>query len=534
MDANTDTDTNVDIDMRSLSSYLSHIRRLVVRPSTLSESTNNVGSSGEKVTLVMGNPSADLDSFVSALVLSYFYNLHSPTPHSPNSSHPRGALAAAKTRYVPILDLPAVRSHELWRLRPEFGVAIRCALGEAARDIETERERAAEDEQSKHLSQLEDLVTVADIKSDSESSLYHLFSDSSNTPASSQTTSTSAAPQPLFLVDHNAPSIPGMSDETIRTRFTVVGCVDHHVDEGYVGQDVSPRIITTGIGSCASLVVKHLRDQGMWSTPLADSGADLTRDVAGPTTLEEISRLALAPILIDTTNLKGKGDKCSDTDREAVAFLESVLSRTPIKTIKDERAGTKEELAQRAGGGFSWDRDAFYHAIATAKANSLNLLTMQETFDRDYKVWREPVNNNKFGTSSSSAPAAKEINIGMSSLVKPLSWLVKHAGGVDKFVDEIETFAKADPRDLGVFAMLTRAAEGKEVVVLALDEGLKGLISQFEDIAGELQLREWDEDQELKRVLGERVKGDWKVWWMGDTSKSRKQVGPLLREAVRG
>ncbi|EXJ94007.1 hypothetical protein A1O1_02400 [Capronia coronata CBS 617.96] len=559
--------------MPSLSSYLANVRRLVFQPRSSAPSSNGgIDQSGGRSTLVMGNPSADLDSFVSAVLLSYFYNL--PSRHS-NSSHPQastdggaGGIGTLKTKYVPVLNLPAVKADELWRLRPEFGVALRWAVGE----IPTGTGPGA-DEQSKDaekVKQLEDMITVADIKSDSNSVFHSVFADSAHKAAGSQTSiqagstgSTDAAssqsqtqtqPQSLLLVDHNAPSIPGMSDETIRSRLKVIGCIDHHVDEGYVEQDASPRIITTGIGSCTSLVVKHLRDQGMWPTPSVNNTNSSDHDVPSTATttlttqdastnvasIQELSKLALAPILIDTTNLTGKGDKCSDTDREAVAFLEAFLSppstqHSQTKDVKTNAHADTREAPPPSDktGQTSWDRTAFYNAISTAKANSLNLLTMQETFDRDYKVWQERTRTQP--TSSSSG--AKDINVGISSLVKPLSWLIKHAGGVDKFLDEVETFATAEDRKLGVFAMLTRAGHGKEMAVFVLDEDLteSGLIGHFEDRAGELQLREWDEDRELMEALNQRLTGKrgWKVWWIGDTSKSRKQVGPLLREAVK-
>ncbi|EXJ92102.1 hypothetical protein A1O3_00652 [Capronia epimyces CBS 606.96] len=580
MDSGIDSDADADADMPSLSTYLSHVRRLVFRPKRASSTggTNASGSGNEQLILVMGNPSADLDSFVSAVVLSYFYNFHSNSriAHSTGSSSaPPGNEHGTKTteRYVPVLNLPSVKAHELWRLRPEFGVAMRCALGESASEVRNESERDA-CTQGKgavidKVTQLEDLITIADVKSDPESIFHSLFSDSDKArelraseqrpveDSSNITPTTTGDPLPLFLVDHNAPSIPGLSDESIHSRFTVVGCIDHHADEGYVAQDASPRIITTGIGSCTSLVVKHLIDRGMWPRPCMKGGHDRDSSSGGsgnPSTtmhgagssIQEISRLALAPILIDTSNLKGKGDKCSDIDREAVAFLESGLTPARRNSTTNAKAESSSDSgvhppASSDNAYTAWDRDAFYHAIANTKANSLNLLTMQETFDRDYKVWREPVesiSSPESSTASTSEPEQVGVNIGMSSLVKPLSWLVKHAGGVDKFVQEVQAFATAQDRNLGVFGMLTRAGQGKEVVVLVLDESLNRLrlIPQFQETAGELKLNDWNEDAALMDAFDKSLScrnGRCKIWWMGDTSKSRKQVGPLLREAVR-
>ncbi|EXJ60545.1 hypothetical protein A1O7_04698 [Cladophialophora yegresii CBS 114405] len=480
-----------DDSMPLLRTYLSRIRSRVLSKDASSASAVNGMS---KSVLVMGNPSADLDSFISAVTTSYFYNLQS------NSKHANGRT------YIPILNLPSVKSVELLRLRPEFGVALRLALGESADAVN----QAEAGEQGK-TSVLEDLITIADLKSNANSSLRRLFTESSDAGSSSQSTKDPSEKQHLFLVDHNAPSIPGLSDELISSRFTVTSCIDHHVDEGYVPQDAAPRIITTGIGSCTSLVIKHLRDEGLWPRGLPETPSSETQ------ALQEMSKLALAPILIDTANLKATGDKCSDTDREAVTFLESESAITGPQVEGVQAASTHSG---------KWHRDAFHSAIATAKSNSLDLLSMQEIFDRDYKVWTERTSSNK------------EVNIGISSLVRPLSWLAKHAGGVDELLAEIETFATHPDRKLGVFGVLTRTGEGhKEVVVLAFDEAVSGLPERFEHQgqSAELRLQPWEGDESLKEALGQKFEhGQYQFWYMGDTSKSRKQVGPLLREAVRG
>ncbi|OCT52593.1 hypothetical protein CLCR_09709 [Cladophialophora carrionii] len=485
-----------DNSMPLLRTYLSRIRSRVLSADT---SSAGVVHGKSKSVLVMGNPSADLDSFISAVTTSYFYNLKS------NSKHAQGRT------YIPILNLPSVKAAELWRLRPEFGVAIRLALGESADSID----QGKAGEQGK-TSVLEDLITIADVKSNPNSLFHRLFRESSDTESESESAK-DVEKQDLFLVDHNAPAIPGLADKLISSRFTVTGCIDHHVDEDQVPQNATPRIVTTGIGSCASLVVKHLRDEALWPSEPPSSQI--------PAGLQEISRLALAPILIDTANLKATGDKCSDTDREAVKFLESVITRAPAQGMQAASTHTNVHTPTHTlTPTQEWHRDAFHSAIATAKSNSLDLLSMQEIFDRDYKVWTEP-------TSS-----GRDLNIGISSLVRPLSWLAKHAGGVDEFLAEIEAFAGHPERELGVFCMLTRTGDGrKEVVVLAFDEAVKGLVERFErqSQSGELQLQSWEGDNTLKEALGQKFghKGEYRIWFMGDTSKSRKQVGPLLREA---
>ncbi|OAP61702.1 hypothetical protein AYL99_03905 [Fonsecaea erecta] len=543
---------NGDREMRSITSYFSRLRSLALNDSVSSKSASSLNGISQKPVLVMGNPSADLDSFISAVVTSFCYNLAGN-----EAAHTR------KTTYIPILNLPSVGSSELWRLRPEFGVAVRLALGESPDTVGKEgREQGKTDA-------LRELITIADIKADEGSSLYKLFTADSN-DSEPQHPDPTTGKQPLFLVDHNSPSIPGLSDEAISARFTVTGCIDHHVDENYVGPDADPRIVTTGIGSCTSLVVTHLRERGMWPTTSSTRQTQEQQTPSpppppspphvDPEVLQQISKLALAPILIDTWNLRATGDKCSDTDREVVRFLESVIAATAVHT---------EAPSQPPAAAAKWDgRDAFFSCIATAKADSLDLLTMQEVFGRDYKVWTE---------RPSGSGESKEINIGISSLVKPLSWLVSHAGresegparsgnAVDAFLSEVTAFATDPARQLGVFCLLTRTGDGrKEVAVLVLDEDVKAAVDAFEARSrDELRLSDWtaatedgtstrnsnsgdggDKEKEageeeaqvkglteaLTKTFGD--KGQWKIWWMGDTSKSRKQVGPLLREAVR-
>jgi len=490
------------LNMPPLSRYLSQLRGAVFPHTQRAPSINN-----KDITLVMGNPSADLDSFISAVVLSYFYNHGRRT----------GKNLSKSTTYVPILNLPAVRSSDLWRQRPEFAVALKAALGESiAEDPPKEMPGDVQGEGVEKVGVLERVITIANVLDDDSSLLHGSFTASPAVPQSSPPTYTK---EDLILVDHNSPSIPGLNIETIKSRFNIVGCIDHHVDEGFVPNDADPRIVKTGIGSCTSLVVSHLREQGLWPEHSADPG---TSDG-----LIQITKLALAPILIDTSNLKAKGDKCSDTDREAVRFLEAVIESNATEGSNSAGSLDVNSSQQRV----QWDRRTAYKGISAAKTNSLALLSMQEAFDRDYKAFAEPITTN----------INISINVGISSLVKPLSWLVGHAGGVSAFVSEIETFTRNPARDLGVYGMLTRAGDGrKEAVLLATDARVHGVVDGFEKSGQEeLQLATWEgegdvtQQQELLKELAQKF-GAVGIWYIGDTSKSRKQVAPLLRGVVRG
>lgn len=214
----------------------------------------------------MGNPSADLDSFISAVVVSWFLNdanNHSATTaeNSTTKSENESTNTRKGTTYVPLLNLTEVQSSELWRLRPEYGTALRLAVG-------GKYSQPDQQGQEQERSLLDQLMTLADVRAESGYALYSAFT--SPDASTSSVERTSDKKQQLFLVDHNAPVIAGLTSDEIKSRFEVVGCIDHHVDEKYVPPDAEPRIIKMGIGSCTSLVVEYLRKTGRF--PESNSG----------------------------------------------------------------------------------------------------------------------------------------------------------------------------------------------------------------------------------------------------------------------
>ena len=456
-----------------LRAYLQAVRHVVFDPPNTATT---------RTILVMGNTSADLDSFISAITFSYFRN-HEATA-------PRNAI------YIPILNMPKTPSTDLWRLRPEFGVALRMANSRSGVVSQSS------DSQVTERALLNEVITIKDLL-DSDSTcpdLLQIFrsdlSESSDEKAE------------IMLVDHNAPSItiPRIPTSSILGRLEVVGCIDHHIDEHFVPETASPRIITTGIGSCTTLVVSDLRKSGIWpksKLPPAELSA-----------IAQMSHLALAPILIDTNNLKATGEKCSDLDRAIAATLEIEMgASTAMLGIKS-----------------SWNRDSFYEPIVDAKKASLDLLSAQEMFERDYKSWVEG-----------------DVEIGISSLVRPVSWLVEHfEGGAEELAAEVTKFANDmqeqqtnDGVKFEVYLMLTpgQKAKGKEIVVVCLSDRMAKAVEGFEKKAdeGDLRLKEWDDGKrdEVARAFGKEFgEAKFKVYWMTNREKTRKQGAPIVREAV--
>ncbi|KAK5096212.1 Exopolyphosphatase [Exophiala xenobiotica] len=449
---------------QDLTTYLSQIRKVVFSQ-----------TEHKHVTLVLGNPSCDLDSFISAFTLSYFYN-----------SRPDATKHHKAPIYVPVLNLPYVETEDLWRLRPEFGVAIRGAFDGLTPQAKLEQtQEAVEARRRREKSLLGQLITLHELANNEKTlpSLRQAFQTSDRYRHGE-----SQEKVDIILVDHNAPAIETVTDEDIRARFEVVGCIDHHVEENYVPKQATPRVIRFGIGSCTTLVTEHLRKINLWTAQQNH------KKLPG---YAQISRLTLAPILVDTWDLKAPGDKCSDLDRDEVAFLD-------------------------AQTGDEFDREDLFHQTNTAKYESLNLLRMQEIFARDYKSYAEELEDGSI------------LNVGIASVFEHLEWLSKHAKGRQQLVQELVKYAQDGEKVLEVFGLLTKSGDRKEVGIFSFGEAGKKAITIFENSAKELQLKKWNEDDALSKQLDELVgAGSWKIWWMGDISKSRKQVAPLLRNALK-
>jgi len=172
--------------------------------------------------------------------------------------------------------------------------------------------------------------------------------------------------------------------------------------------------------------------------------------------------------------------------------------------------------------GDDFDREDLYNQTNTAKYESLTMLRMQEVFARDYKSYAEELDG-------------RMLDIGIASSFKDMEWLVKHAKGRQRLADEVVKFAQDGKKVLEVFSLLTKSADGREVSIFGFGEAGRKAITVFEENSKEeLQLKEWNEDDALAKQFDEAVgAGSWKIWWMGDLSKSRKQIAPLLRDALK-
>jgi exopolyphosphatase len=293
-----------------------------------------------------------------------------------------------------------------------------------------------------------------------------------------------------ILVDHNA--LQGELGKVYSHQ--VIGAIDHHDEEDQVPKDCGeePRIITKS-GSCTSLVIQHCEE--VWDA--------MSRSSTGETAAwdDELAHLALAPILIDTNNLKDPS-KVTPTDTEAVKYLESKLNASSAK----------------------YNRDDYFNEVSTAKAD-IGQLSTSDILRKDYKQW----------TESGSA------NLGISSVVKPLHFLLQKAESADSaLLDSIRTFAS--DRKLSLYALMTisNSESGeltRELLVISLDVvGAEAIAAFCSNAAEILGLKSWREG--LLDCQGEGVAvgqhHGWisRAWEQERVENSRKQVGPLLRKTL--
>lgn len=312
-----------------------------------------------------------------------------------------------------------------------------------------------------------------------------------------------------ILVDHN--KTEGRLGNDFKSH--VSGVIDHHTEEHAVPVDIDPepRIIERA-GSCTSLVVRycmpawdiissaslssgagHAQGEGVFDDSIVARGWD-----------SQIARMALASILIDTTDLTAPG-KVEEVDLDAVVYLEAKIQLS-------------------ANAARTWDRNKIYQTISDAKSN-IEHLSFQEIMIKDYKEWDE--NGQK---------------IGITSVVKPLDFLAQKckeeadSDSGDSFLEEALGKFMVH-QDLSVLCLMTasKPAMGefrRELLIQAKDIGFDTAERFSSNAIKAFDLEEMNVDapRQIKPSLDET----WRNFWVQkDLSKSRKQIAPLLRDAAK-
>jgi len=303
-----------------------------------------------------------------------------------------------------------------------------------------------------------------------------------------------------ILVDHN--KLQGELGEKYSGQ--VYGVIDHHDEERAVPKDTGPEPrVVEKCGSCTSLVVRYCKSA--WDDISSCSLSSGAAHAQGEYVIDDssvtqgwdaqIAKMALASIIVDTANLTAPG-KVEQVDREAVEYLEARIHIS----AKDARG---------------WSRDGYYNELDEAKRD-IGGLTLQEILTKDYKQWTE-----------------NGMNLGMSSIVKPLKFLVQKAEPA-AFEEEIQRFM--DKLDLSIFAIMTTSTSAKgefrrELLVHAKESAAPSVDRFVKRATSQLGLEKIEMKGAAASPDGESL---WPaIWNQKDVSKSRKQVAPWLREAMR-
>lgn len=295
-----------------------------------------------------------------------------------------------------------------------------------------------------------------------------------------------------LLVDHNV--LTGVVAESFSDPGLIIGCVDHHEDEGVVPQTLppgQPRVFAK-CGSCMSLVLDQCRDA--WDRSTAEDGAASAEYDA------ELARVALAPILIDTTNLTSK-DKTTERDVRAVELAESKLK--PQMLLRASR-----------GGKSSYDRAAYYDQLTRLK-DHVQGLSYRDILRKDYKRWNDG-----------------SLALGVSTVVQGFGYLLREIGDKGEFLRALRSWAEEQKLDIA--AVMTVSKPGgvftRELLVWGLNKQGVEVAKQFmKKYEGTLGLETW-EGGEMDGDEG----GGWRACWrQRNTKHSRKQVAPMLREVMK-
>ncbi|KAB5554923.1 hypothetical protein GE09DRAFT_143699 [Coniochaeta sp. 2T2.1] len=288
------------------------------------------------------------------------------------------------------------------------------------------------------------------------------------------------------LVDHNAVT------RVVKEKFAdrVVGCVDHHDDEGVVTSETGdePRVIKK-CGSCMSLVVEHGTEA--W-TALVDAKKAGDRATTEADWDAQLSFLVLGPILIDTTNLTST-DKTTPTDVHAVEFAEAVIK----------------------GSGAAYDRDAYFKELMELKED-ISSMSYRDIFRKDYKKWSD-----------------NGLTLGTSSVSRGIGYLLEKIGDKEKFLSALRSWSEEEGLDIAC-VMTTMHPEGgfaREGLLWGFNERAVRAVKSFVDRNGsKLRLETW-RGGELDDTKGEK---EWRACWRQlAVENSRKQVAPMLRDAMR-
>jgi exopolyphosphatase len=199
---------------------------------------------------------------------------------------------------------------------------------------------------------------------------------------------------------------------------------------------------------------------------------------------DKLVRLAIGPIISDTINMTAEA-KVRERDLKAVSFLEERMT---------------------------FDRTAYFDEISAVKED-ISDLSFRDIFRKDYKEWN-----------------GSGLKLGISCVVQNFDYLVSKAGAAEPMLDAFEDWVKE--RKLDVASIMTTSHPDGEfqrhLLVWGISDEGREAVDRFVADAGEKLKLETYKDGELDQHGHSRF-----AWRQHELAASRKQVAPLLREALK-
>ncbi|KAF8944005.1 Exopolyphosphatase [Haplosporangium gracile] len=284
----------------------------------------------------------------------------------------------------------------------------------------------------------------------------------------------------LFLVDHNEV----MGSMASLSRAKIVGVLDHHADEGIYNATANPYRIEM-VGSCSSLVTDHFFKSQVERNQ-EQNGEQL------PSWVQQVARLLLGPILIDTQDLNPQMKKVKPLD---LAMAKFIFPYTGWESMGD-----------------------LFRRIDNARKDT-SRLSFYDLLRKDYKEWTVPHHKSK-----------EDVRVGISSVIGLMD---KYAKRDTKEVMQkaIQQWAINRTLDVSMVLLADDLGEGnggyqRQIIVNPVTKKVHGITEQMERIT-QLQLERTtiiDTEESVSR--GERA------YLQNNSTCTRKQIWPSVEKLL--
>ena len=223
----------------------------------------------------------------------------------------------------------------------------------------------------------------------------------------------------------------------------------------------------------------------------------------------QIAYVALAPILSDTINLTSQ-DKTTEWDVKAVEMAEAKLLQGK------KRAGDASAAVLNGAESTGYDRTRYFQQINQLKEDILGM-SYRDILRKDFKRWAE-------GT----------LAVGMSTVPQGFEYALNNVGDKHLFLSALRDWAAEQKLDIAA-VMTVSTINGvftRELLIWGFDENAVKAVKAFKAKYGdELGLERW-RNGELDGSNNTQM--ELRVCWIQRSIRhSRKQVAPMLREAMK-